>query len=142
MSDAEEALALQFQALGIAVERECRFAPPRRFRFDFVLRDEMIAVEVEGGGWSGGRHTRGAGFKNDIEKYDIAARMGYTVYRCDPSMVTSGRAVETIKILMELNRWRLNTNSTRSVMPTASGQTERYGQDETRGGATEKTGSS
>lgn len=101
MSDAEEALARQLDTAGIDYVRELVFAKPRRFRFDFALA-HRIAIEVEGGGWSGGRHTRGTGFKSDLQKYELAVRSGWTVYRCDPAMVTSGAAMETIRILIKI----------------------------------------
>jgi len=45
----------------------------------------MIAVEIEGGVWTGGRHTRGAGFRQDMEKYNEATAMGWRVFRVDTS---------------------------------------------------------
>lgn len=67
----------------------------------------MLAVEVEGGAWSNGRHTRGAGFEADLEKYGEAMRMGWSVYRCSPSMVTSGIAIQTIRELLAIKASQL-----------------------------------
>ena len=47
---------------------EHRFAPPRRWRFDWAWPDHMLALEIEGAVWTGGRHTRGAGYLRDMEK--------------------------------------------------------------------------
>ena len=74
----------------------------RDWRADFAILDAMLLIEVEGGGWTGGRHTNGAGFANDLRKYDAAARLGYAVYRCDPAMVKSRAALETIQIIINL----------------------------------------
>ena len=102
MSNAEDLLAAQLHALGIAHVREHLFALPRRFKFDFALMDYRIACEVEGGGWSGGRHNSGVGFARDLRKYEIALREGWTVYRCDPAMVANQQAIDTIRILISL----------------------------------------
>ena len=120
MSAAEEALALHLRAHQISGwEREYRFgahacggpgkglrqrsqeAGLKDWRFDFAFPALKVAVEVEGGGWSGGRHTRGKGFAEDLRKYEAAMRMGWNIYRCSPEMVKQGAAVETIKILIE-----------------------------------------
>lgn len=45
-------------------------------------------------------HTRGAGFEEDLRKYDAAMRLGWTVYRCSPAMVRQGVAIDTIKRLI------------------------------------------
>lgn len=68
---------------------EYRFAPPRRFRFDYCWTDYMLALEVEGGVWTGGRHITPKGFLNDIEKYNIASALGYRIIRTTPSDLLS-----------------------------------------------------
>jgi very-short-patch-repair endonuclease len=60
---------------------EHRFAPPRRWRFDLAWPDLLLAVEVEGGVWTGGRHTRGRGYIEDCRKYNAAALAGWAVLR-------------------------------------------------------------
>ena len=67
--------------------REYQFAPPRKWRFDFAWEADKVAVELEGGAWSGGRHTRGAGFEDDCEKYNEATRLGWRVLRFTGSML-------------------------------------------------------
>lgn len=77
-------------------EREYRFCD-RRWRFDFCWPALMLAVEVEGGTWKNGRHTRGSGFERDAEKYNAAALLGWRVLRFTSSMVYDGRALEAVK---------------------------------------------
>lgn len=91
----EDTFAMQARVAGLpAYEREFRFAPERRWRFDFAWPSANVAVEVEGGTWSGGRHTRGAGYAADCEKYNEAAVRGWTVIRATGDMVRDGRALE------------------------------------------------
>ena len=97
-SKGEALLELQLKAEKITGwERELRFHPTRKWRFDFAFPDLMLAVEVEGGIWSKGRHNRGSGFQADLEKYGEAQVLGWTVYRCSTEMVTNGAAINTIK---------------------------------------------
>lgn len=63
-------------------EREYRFRSDRRWKFDFAWPAQLVAVEVEGGVWSGGRHVRPDGFERDVEKYNKAAFTGWHVFRC------------------------------------------------------------
>ncbi|OFX05203.1 MAG: hypothetical protein A3E78_09205 [Alphaproteobacteria bacterium RIFCSPHIGHO2_12_FULL_63_12] len=66
---------------------EYRFCTGRKWRFDFALVGLKIALEVEGGVWSGGRHTRGAGYESDCEKYNAATAMGWRVLRFTAKML-------------------------------------------------------
>ena len=61
--------------------REYKFHPTRKWRFDFAHVATKTAIEIEGGTWSGGRHTRGSGYSKDCEKYNEAAKLGWCVLR-------------------------------------------------------------
>lgn len=63
---------------------ELHFHAARRWRFDYAWPEHRIALEVEGGVWSRGRHTTPAGFLADMEKYNAAAVLGWRVLRCAP----------------------------------------------------------
>lgn len=98
MSAIEELFALHVRGSKIPVpEREFVFARPRRWRLDFAWPDRMVAVEVEGGTWTGGRHTRGSGFMEDCEKYANAAILGWTVLRVTSDHVRTGQAVKWLE---------------------------------------------
>ena len=99
-SQHEARLALHIKALRLAEPvREFAFAAPaRKWRFDFAWPDGKLAVEVEGGTRFGlSRHSRGAGFDKDAEKYNEAAIRGWTVLRFSAAMVLSGEAVRVIQ---------------------------------------------
>jgi len=68
-------------------QRNYRFDPSRRFRFDYAWPDELVAVELEGGTWIRGRHVRGRGFERDCQKYNLAALYGWTVLRFTSNML-------------------------------------------------------
>ena len=80
--------------------QEYRFDPSRRWRFDFAYPDKKLAIEVEGGVYTGGRHVRIGGFENDAEKYNTAALMGWMVLRFTPKMIDSGLALMQIERAM------------------------------------------
>jgi len=69
---------------------EHRFHSVRRWRFDLAYPSYKIAFEYEGGIFAGGRHSRGRGFANDIEKYNTAGLMGWRVFRIHGDMVYQG----------------------------------------------------
>ena len=101
-SELEASLSHQMTAASIATPvSEYHFWPGRRYRFDFAWVDQMVACEVEGGTWSGGRHTRGAGFESDCVKYSNAAIMGWCVVRVTGNMVNDGRAIHLIRQALE-----------------------------------------
>ena len=56
----------------------------RRWRFDFAHIEKRIAIEIEGGVYSRGRHVRPKGFIGDMEKYNRAAVLGWRVIRLTP----------------------------------------------------------
>lgn len=123
MSAAEELLAVQLEQAGIGFDREYEFAPeewcrangfvspkrrlPRKWRADFrvpVRHDVPILIEIDGGGWTQGRHVRGKGFEADLEKLNAAALLGYRVLRFTPAMVEDGRALAVIRQALGLEQ--------------------------------------
>ena len=70
---------------GELLEKEYKFHPTRKFRFDYAFPRIKLAVEFEGGIWVQGRHTKGAGYAKDCFKYNSAADLGWTVLRYTPA---------------------------------------------------------
>lgn len=102
LSPGEEQLAVHLRCYGIPYEREYLFAAEigRKFRADFAFPDARLLVEIEGGTWSNGRHSRGYGFELDCEKYNIATYLGWRLLRYSTDMVTGGGAIQNIRHLL------------------------------------------
>jgi len=75
--------------LSIGAESEHRFHPTRRWRFDFAWPAIKVAVEIEGGTWAAGRHTRPAGYAGDCCKYNAAVLLGWRVLRYTTQMIAN-----------------------------------------------------
>lgn len=80
---------------------EYRFHPTRKWRFDWAWPSQMVALEIEGGAWSRGRHTRGKGFIADCEKYNQAVLLGWRVLRVTPQQVKSGEAGRLVRLAID-----------------------------------------
>ena len=112
-SKAEKELELQLSLNNIEFKREYIFHPTRKWRFDFVIKEFNLAIEVEGithfgknknGSMRLGRHQTAKGMEGDFIKYSEAMKLGWSVYRCSPAMVKSGYALQTILILINLRK--------------------------------------
>jgi len=96
-SAAGELLMLQLRGLRVdGWVAEHRFHATRKWRFDVAFPARRLAVEVDGGVWTGGRHTRGAGAEADCEKFCAAVIDGWQVMRVTPRQVRSGQAARWI----------------------------------------------
>lgn len=114
MSKAEEQFALQVRAVGLPEpEREYRFHPTRRWRFDFAWPELKLAVEIEGitfygknknGSMKLGRHQTAKGLTNDCEKYGEAMLLKWDVYRCTQEFVKKGIAIDMVQKLLRLKQ--------------------------------------
>ena len=90
---------------GCVVGKEHFFARPvREWRIDVVILDLKIGIEIEGGVWTNGRHTRGKGFIDDIEKYNAAVTLGWAILRFTPQDLNKITTFETIKKVVELKK--------------------------------------
>lgn len=76
---------------------EYRFAPPRRWRFDFAWPDRRLALEVQGAIFTQGRHTRGPALLKEHEKLNTAASLGWRVLFCTPQQIANGEAIQWIE---------------------------------------------
>lgn len=95
-SEGEEEFHFQITKISEVIppaDREVRLIEGRKWRFDFVWFPQKIVVEIEGGVYTQGRHTRGKGFTEDIRKYRAAENLGYRVLRFTTNMVKSGEAL-------------------------------------------------
>lgn len=78
--------------------REFKFHPTRKWLCDFAWVDQRLIVEVEGGTYRGGRHTRHAGYRADCEKYNELALAGYKLLRFTGDMLDNpDYVIETVR---------------------------------------------
>lgn len=94
-SQGEQMLALDFSVWGIEYTPQYKFHPTRKWKSDFHIKPHLL-IEVEGGVYSNGRHTRGKGYTLDIEKYNAATLMDFKVFRFTTEQVKTGVAISTI----------------------------------------------
>ncbi len=103
MSALEDIFAGQLNMIGVEYETQYRFvahhvglgsgirdriavAGLKDWRFDFAILPN-IAIEVEGGTWVQGAHVRGARYREDCWKYNVATILGWRVLRGTTSQV-------------------------------------------------------
>lgn len=92
-----------FDRNGFCCYPEFKFAPKRRWRIDYLVfkvyesTTIKVALEVEGGVWSFGRHTRGSGFVKDMEKYNEVARQQMFIIRVTPIQLFTNYTIGLLK---------------------------------------------
>ena len=107
-TELEDRLAEQLDAVKIPYQREFYFAKhlrrpttgrPYMYKADFFIEPNIL-VEVEGGIWTGGRHTQPKGFIADIEKYNLATKIGYRLIRAHRGSIKDGSTLTDIEELL------------------------------------------
>jgi len=83
--------------LNLEVMPEYKFHPNRQWRIDYAIPSLKVAIEVEGGIWSNGRHTRGSGFIRDMEKYNALSLSGWTLIRVTPKSLFDLKTIENVQ---------------------------------------------
>lgn len=70
-----------------------------RRRFDFAWPDgaRRLAVEVQGGTFSGGAHVRGVRYRQDVEKHNDAVLLGWRVFWFTSGMIDDETALNTLR---------------------------------------------
>jgi hypothetical protein len=85
---------------GLPYVAQYRFHPSRRWRLDFAWPEKMVALEIHGGVWSGGRHTRGGGFIADRRKMNAAVAIGWRILEWTPDDLDDAASWEQLKNLL------------------------------------------
>ena len=80
---------------------EYKFHATRKWRIDIAWPDNRLAVEVQGGIFVQGRHSRGAAMLKEWEKLNTLAGMGWRVLFCQPQDVCTDGVVGFIKLAMQ-----------------------------------------
>lgn len=81
---------------------EYQFHPNRKWRIDYYFEANGVKVglEVEGGVWTGGRHTRPKGFLGDMEKYNAMACAGIFLLRVTPDDLLKTKTFTMLKSIL------------------------------------------
>ncbi len=91
---------------------EHKFSATRKWRFDVAWPEHMLALEIEGGVNSRGRHTRPLGYQNDCEKYNNAILLGWRVLRVTSRQVMEGDALSWVRTAIGMTDTTNNTTKT------------------------------
>lgn len=95
-------LCWQLDNVGLPHEREHRFHDRRKWRFDIAFPAVKLAIEIDGGLFIDGGHSRGRARINDMER-DIAANLlGWLVVRMPPEWIKPGTALAHIEQLVKV----------------------------------------
>ena len=100
--------------LGVECVKEYRFHSTRKWRFDFAIPRYKVAIEIDGGVWTYGRHNRAAGYIADMEKMNAAASLGWIVLKFTPQEQYNKTTFELLRKTINTikNGRNLETNST------------------------------
>lgn len=98
MNDLADTLAMHLRAVGVRdFQREFRFHPVRRWRFDIAMPRLRLAIECDGGLYIRGRHSRGKSQEDDYVKHNAAVVLGWRVLKFGPNHVKSGEALRVVE---------------------------------------------
>lgn len=104
--------AMQLRAAGFTnFKREVLFHAKRDWRLDFADQQIGLAIEIDGGVYTQGRHTRGDGYTEDCIKLAEATILGWTVLRFTTGQVESGVALQLTE------RWIAMPHHLHPVLP-------------------------
>ena len=114
--EAEEDFEQALNVLSIKYEKKFQFKSTKHWRFDFHLIEYRILIEISGGPWSGGRKGKLANKAWSLDRYEVAAEMGYIVvriesaarYRIDESGLMQIEVSRASQWLKNLKRQKFN----------------------------------
>ena len=105
-----------FQQIGgdaTSLEREYRFAAPRRWRADFYHKASRTLIEIEGGIYGRGKHNHADGYTKDAEKYNMAIALGFRLFRFTSKLLTPGDMLQLCGWLS--TPWQLTSDADQTI---------------------------
>jgi len=82
---------------GPALVKQHVFHPTRQWRLDFAHLASKVGIEIHGGVWRSGRHTRGSGFVKDRQKMNAAISLGWRVFELTDKDLNKPETFEMIE---------------------------------------------
>jgi hypothetical protein len=82
---------------GPGIQKRVKESGLSDWRLDFAWPEQRLAVELNGGTYSGGRHNRGGALHEEYNKLNAATLAGWRVLVFDTKHVSSGQALRDIK---------------------------------------------
>lgn len=100
-------LAMLMTAAGLPEpQTEFRFHPSRKWRWDVCWLRQKVALERQGSTWTGGRHTRGKGYRSDCIKLAEGQLLGWIVVYATADMMRDGTAFALVERALESRGWK------------------------------------
>ena len=88
---------------GVKHEFEYRFAAPdRQWRADIAFPSVKVAIEIDGGLWTYGRHNRAASMLGDMEKGNGYAARGWIVFHTPWEWIYGGRRDKSAELRAQI----------------------------------------
>ena len=85
-------------------ETEYRFDAVRKWRFDFAWPADFVAVEVQGGIYTGGRECAVRELSRDMEKINAAQLLGWIVLLATPRQLATLQFAELVRDAVAIHR--------------------------------------
>ena len=94
-SSIEAKFKIQLKAYQIGFKQEVMLIPGRRFKFDFLIENTNLVIEIQGGTWARKKsgHNSGVGIRRDCEKSNLAQAHGLIIFKFTSDMIISGEAI-------------------------------------------------
>ena len=86
------------------VDDKQTFHATRKWRFDFAWPEEKVAIEIQGGIHSQGRHVRPEGYEEDCHKLNEAQLHGWIELYVTAKQIRDGSAIRYLKRALDMRR--------------------------------------
>ena len=100
----EYRFAAEHVGMGAGLRKRLLLAGIQDWRFDFCWLAPKVAIELDGGGYVNGAHSRGKHMESDCAKLSTAVSLGWRVLRVTPTHVRTGKALRWAESTLRIGR--------------------------------------